>query len=192
MTSWSYLEPYVSAQSPFTFTPKTGTPFMDGVACLVLSGRYIGYLPRVFCKAMGRPGPSQTFVEQVDFATCRGASRSAQGGRGQTSRQSIGRSNDQCARRRGRHSSLIGIHQDDFVATGETPVFAHLLIRYLFYSTATRAHLNIFRRKFQTNCLASRPVDYRRPVSRPMTYGGRPLRHISFGENSSRLLMCRF
>jgi LysR family transcriptional regulator, transcriptional activator for bauABCD operon len=48
--SWSYLEPYVSAQSPFTFTPKTGTPFMDGVACLVLSGRYIGYLPRYFAK----------------------------------------------------------------------------------------------------------------------------------------------
>ena len=48
--SWSYLEPYVSDQSPFRFTPKTGTPFMDGVACLVLSGRYIGYLPRYFAK----------------------------------------------------------------------------------------------------------------------------------------------
>jgi DNA-binding transcriptional LysR family regulator len=48
--SWSYLEPSVAAQSPFKFVPKTGTPFMEGVACLVLSGRYIGYLPRYFAK----------------------------------------------------------------------------------------------------------------------------------------------
>ena len=39
-----------SDQSPFRFTAKTGSPFMDGVACLVLSGRYIGYLPRYFAK----------------------------------------------------------------------------------------------------------------------------------------------
>jgi LysR family transcriptional regulator, transcriptional activator for bauABCD operon len=45
--SWSYLEPFV-AQSIVHPSPKTGTPFMEAVACLILSRRYIGYLPSFF------------------------------------------------------------------------------------------------------------------------------------------------
>jgi hypothetical protein len=64
-----------------------------------------------------------------------------------------------------------------------------------FYSTATRTHLSIFRRKFRTNCL-------RRPD--PLTIGGQypgtdddlwrqaATAYFVFGENSSRLVMCRF
>jgi DNA-binding transcriptional LysR family regulator len=46
--SWSYLEPFVTAQSILHPSPKAGTPFMEAVACLILSARYIGYLPSFF------------------------------------------------------------------------------------------------------------------------------------------------
>jgi DNA-binding transcriptional LysR family regulator len=46
--SWSYLEPFVASQSILHPSPKTGTPFMEAVACLILSARYIGYLPSFF------------------------------------------------------------------------------------------------------------------------------------------------
>lgn len=48
--SWSYLEPYVSACTTLKFDAQSGTPFMDGVACLILSGHYIGYLPTYFAQ----------------------------------------------------------------------------------------------------------------------------------------------
>jgi LysR family transcriptional regulator, transcriptional activator for bauABCD operon len=48
--SWAYLEPYVTAQAPLRLEPATGTAFMEGMVCLLLSGRYIGYLPRHFAQ----------------------------------------------------------------------------------------------------------------------------------------------
>jgi DNA-binding transcriptional LysR family regulator len=48
--SWAYLERLVSAQTPLQFKIRGGTPFMDGVVTLILSGRFIGYLPRYFAE----------------------------------------------------------------------------------------------------------------------------------------------
>jgi DNA-binding transcriptional LysR family regulator len=48
--SWAYLEPYVSAGSALTLRAVTGTAFMEGIVCLLLSGQYIGYLPRHFAQ----------------------------------------------------------------------------------------------------------------------------------------------
>jgi DNA-binding transcriptional LysR family regulator len=47
---WAYLEPYVSADSDHALVPATGTAYMEGVLCLLLTGQYIGYLPRHFAQ----------------------------------------------------------------------------------------------------------------------------------------------
>ena len=43
--SWSYQEAYVAA-APAAFRAQSSTPFMEALVYLVLSGVYIGYLPR--------------------------------------------------------------------------------------------------------------------------------------------------
>lgn len=48
--SWAYLEPYVSANTALQLQPVTGTPFMEGMICLLLSGQYVGYLPSHFAQ----------------------------------------------------------------------------------------------------------------------------------------------
>ena len=48
--SWAYLEPYVSAHCTQKLQPVHGTAFMEGMVCLLLSGQYIGYLPRHFAQ----------------------------------------------------------------------------------------------------------------------------------------------
>jgi DNA-binding transcriptional LysR family regulator len=53
--SWSYLEAYVGDPDG-GFLPRSSTPFMEGVAYLVLSGRYIGYLPRAYAERWVRAG----------------------------------------------------------------------------------------------------------------------------------------
>jgi len=42
---WSYLEPHVAANSSLQLKAQSASPYIDGVACLILSGRAIGYLP---------------------------------------------------------------------------------------------------------------------------------------------------
>jgi LysR family transcriptional regulator, transcriptional activator for bauABCD operon len=44
--SWAQFEAYL--KSPFALPQKTSSPFLDGIVCLILSGQYIGYLPRYF------------------------------------------------------------------------------------------------------------------------------------------------
>lgn len=46
--SWAYLEPLVAQKGGLAFKARSGTPFMDGVVTLLMSGRFIGYLPRYF------------------------------------------------------------------------------------------------------------------------------------------------
>lgn len=46
--SWADQDAFV--QSPFPLSPQTSSPFMDGIACLILSGQYIGYLPEYFAE----------------------------------------------------------------------------------------------------------------------------------------------
>jgi DNA-binding transcriptional LysR family regulator len=53
--SWSYLEAYLGDPEG-GFLPRSSTPFMEGVAYLVLSGRYIGYLPRAYAERWTRAG----------------------------------------------------------------------------------------------------------------------------------------
>jgi LysR family transcriptional regulator, transcriptional activator for bauABCD operon len=43
---WAQFEAYL--KSPFALSQKTSSPFLDGIACLILSGQYVGYLPRYF------------------------------------------------------------------------------------------------------------------------------------------------
>lgn len=44
--SWAYQEAYVSLEAGARFNIQGGTPFIEGLVYLVLSGVYIGYLPR--------------------------------------------------------------------------------------------------------------------------------------------------
>lgn len=44
--SWAYQEAYVSLEANARFNIQGGTPFIDGLLYLMLSGIYIGYLPR--------------------------------------------------------------------------------------------------------------------------------------------------
>jgi DNA-binding transcriptional LysR family regulator len=53
--AWSYLEAYLGDPEG-GFLPRSSTPFMEGVAYLVLSGRYIGYLPRAYAERWARAG----------------------------------------------------------------------------------------------------------------------------------------
>jgi DNA-binding transcriptional LysR family regulator len=44
--SWAYQEAYVALEAGARFNIQGGTPFIEGLVYLVLSGAYIGYLPR--------------------------------------------------------------------------------------------------------------------------------------------------
>ncbi len=44
--SWAYQEAYVSLEANARFNIQGGTPFIEGLVYLMLSGAYIGYLPR--------------------------------------------------------------------------------------------------------------------------------------------------
>ena len=44
--SWAYQEAYVSLEANARFNIQGGTPFIEGLVYLMLSGIYIGYLPR--------------------------------------------------------------------------------------------------------------------------------------------------
>ena len=44
--SWAYQESYVSLEANARFNIQGGTPFIEGLLYLMLSGVYIGYLPR--------------------------------------------------------------------------------------------------------------------------------------------------
>jgi DNA-binding transcriptional LysR family regulator len=44
--SWAYQEAYVSLEANARFDIQGGTPFIEGLLYLMLSGVYIGYLPR--------------------------------------------------------------------------------------------------------------------------------------------------
>lgn len=46
--SWSYLEPHVGKATAKLLKPSMGTAFIEGVASLIRSGRYIGFLPDHF------------------------------------------------------------------------------------------------------------------------------------------------
>jgi LysR family transcriptional regulator, transcriptional activator for bauABCD operon len=48
--SWSYLESYVTSHFPLQLNTQFASPYIDGVACLILSGRAIGYLPRSYAE----------------------------------------------------------------------------------------------------------------------------------------------
>jgi DNA-binding transcriptional LysR family regulator len=53
--SWSYLESYL-ADPESGFVARGGTPFMEGVLYMVLSGDYIGYLPTHYVERWLRSG----------------------------------------------------------------------------------------------------------------------------------------
>jgi DNA-binding transcriptional LysR family regulator len=49
--SWDHAEKFKRWKSPFKFNISTSSPYMEGVAYLILSGKYIGYLPAHYAES---------------------------------------------------------------------------------------------------------------------------------------------
>ncbi len=43
--SWDHSEKFLEWEPPYDFNIRTSSPFIEGIVYLILSGRYIGYLP---------------------------------------------------------------------------------------------------------------------------------------------------
>ena len=48
--SWGYVESLPHWESPFTFNDTASSPYIEGTAFLVLSGRYLAYLPTHYAR----------------------------------------------------------------------------------------------------------------------------------------------
>jgi DNA-binding transcriptional LysR family regulator len=62
--SWAYQEAYVAAP-PADFHTRSSTPFMEALVYLVLSGVYIGYLPRHSAERWVRTGRLRPLLEDA-------------------------------------------------------------------------------------------------------------------------------
>jgi len=49
--SWDHSEKFPEWEPPYEFNINTSSPFIEGVAYLILSGKYIGYLPTHYAEA---------------------------------------------------------------------------------------------------------------------------------------------
>jgi DNA-binding transcriptional LysR family regulator len=62
--SWSYQEHYISAYGAPVFNIQSSTPFVEGLTYLVLSGVYIGFLPRHAAEPYVRSGRLRQLLPQ--------------------------------------------------------------------------------------------------------------------------------
>ena len=49
--SWDHSDKFPEWEPPYEFNINTSSPFIEGVAYLILSGKYIGYLPKHYAEA---------------------------------------------------------------------------------------------------------------------------------------------
>ncbi|HOP18518.1 MAG TPA: LysR family transcriptional regulator [Parvularculaceae bacterium] len=66
---WGYKIPKVAVQLPLNFNEVAASSYMEGVAYLVLSGRYIAYLPSHYAQIWVDKGEMRPLFEDVYSAT---------------------------------------------------------------------------------------------------------------------------
>ncbi len=62
--SWGYGEGLHEWQPPFTFNDVASSPYIEGVAYLILSGGYVGYLPTHYAQNWVRDGLMRPILEE--------------------------------------------------------------------------------------------------------------------------------
>ena len=60
--SWGYLESLESLRPKFGLQPTVGTPYMEGLAMMVCSGRFIAYLPTHFADRWVKSGDMRALL----------------------------------------------------------------------------------------------------------------------------------
>lgn len=62
--SWGYSEGLHGWQAPFPFNEVASSPYIEGVAYLILSGGYVGYLPKHYAHNWVREGLMRPIMEE--------------------------------------------------------------------------------------------------------------------------------